>query len=185
MSPLKSVSDLFVSTSPESIIPRYYLLYFMHFLILRFISTGADAYVMISSETALLSVHVCNVPLVYETFRLQLTDQFLAEGSLSGALTLASRYRPASIPAGKMTAAVSPAFRLELKASATSPVSVGPPEQPRSPPSASSANIAVPPLSQLREASVKLPGHMAPTANPTTPHPASPIKGTGERTLIR
>lgn len=46
---------------------------------------------------------------------------------------------------GKITAKRIPIFKLSLNALDTIPTIVGPAEQPKSPPSASNANIAVPP----------------------------------------
>ena len=51
-----------------------------------------------------------------------------------------------AITTGKIIATSIPALRLSATALDTNPTSVGPPEHPRSPASASSANIAVPPI---------------------------------------
>ena len=48
------------------------------------------------------------------------------------------------------------------------PTNVGPPEQPISPPNASNANMAVPPLGKAADALLKVPGHMIPTESPQT-----------------
>lgn len=53
---------------------------------------------------------------------------------------------PISSKTGKIIPAKIPIFKLSPKAPDTIPTNVGPPEQPISPPNASNANMAVPPL---------------------------------------
>ena len=53
------------------------------------------------------------------------------------------------------------------------PAKVGPPEQPKSPASASKANISVLPPFMPEDAILKVPGQKIPTANPARPHPKS------------
>lgn len=64
---------------------------------------------------------------------------------------------PPSKRIGKMIATNIPAFKLSLTWLETSPTSVGSPEQPISPPSAKSANSAVPPFGSVAEALLKVP----------------------------
>ena len=52
---------------------------------------------------------------------------------------------------------------------------------PRSPAIAKSANIAVPPVGNALEEMLIVPGHMIPTENPHTIHPASPMIGFSEK----
>ena len=78
---------------------------------------------------------------------------------------------------GNTTAASSPVFRESPLAPDTNPTSVGPPEHPRSPPNASSANIADPPPGNSRAARLYVPGHMTPTAKPQAAQPISPNAG--------
>ena len=80
---------------------------------------------------------------------------------------------------GKIIAAVSPIFRSPPAAPETAPTSVGPVEQPRSPASASSANIAVPPDGYFAAARLSVPGHMMPAARPHSAQPTSEIAGNG------
>lgn len=53
-----------------------------------------------------------------------------------------------------------PIFRLSPNAPDAIPTSVGPPEQPISPPKANNANMAVPPLGKADDALLKVPGHV-------------------------
>lgn len=73
-----------------------------------------------------------------------------------------------------------PFFRSSEASPDTNPTKVGPPEQPTSPASASNANNAVPPLRNVADALLKLPGHMIPTDNPQTEQPISDKKGDDE-----
>lgn len=61
----------------------------------------------------------------------------------------------------------------------TIPTKVGPPEQPTSPPKASSANKAVPPFGREADALLKVPGHMIPTDNPQTAQASRLTNGSG------
>ena len=65
------------------------------------------------------------------------------------------------------------------------PTNVGPPEQPKSPARASSANIAVPPFRMDADALLKLPGHIIPTDKPQIAHPTSDKKGVGAKEIQR
>ena len=86
---------------------------------------------------------------------------------------------------GKIVPAKNPIFILSLNLFEIKPTSPGPAVQPKSPPSASSAKSAVPPLLIDAEALLKEPGHIIPTESP---HTAQPIKLTalfGTRLIIR
>ena len=74
----------------------------------------------------------------------------------------------------------SPILMLPPNKSATLPTIAGPIPPPRSPAIAKSANIAVPPVGNALEEMLIVPGHMIPTENPHTIHPASPIIGFSE-----
>ena len=65
------------------------------------------------------------------------------------------------------------------------PTRVGPPEQPKSPNSASRANMAVPPLGRLREATLMVPGHKMPTDRPHRPQPSRASSGLGDNAASR
>ena len=69
--------------------------------------------------------------------------------------------------------------RLSPNAPATNPARVEPPEQPMSPASAMSANIAVPPPGIDSEAMLSVPGQKIPTENPQTAQPNRPSAGIG------
>ena len=73
---------------------------------------------------------------------------------------------PARSRIGNTIAAKIPIRRLFPRLLETNPASVGPPEHPRSPASASSANIAVPPPRIDADAILNVPGHIIPTENP-------------------
>ena len=73
---------------------------------------------------------------------------------------------PASSNTGKRMAAKIPAFRFSPSIPDTIPTTVGPPEQPTSPPRANRANKAVPPFGKAAAALLKVPGHMMPTERP-------------------
>ncbi len=60
-----------------------------------------------------------------------------------------------------------------------------PPEQPRSPPRANNANIAVPPFRMTADALLKLPGHIIPTDRPQIAHPSRDSCGSGDREISR
>lgn len=84
-----------------------------------------------------------------------------------------------------MIAARIPFFRLSDAILEIYPTSEGPPEHPKSPASASNANMAVPPFLIAADALLKLPGHIIPTDNPQIPHPTSDKNGEGEREIHR
>lgn len=73
-----------------------------------------------------------------------------------------------------------PTWILPPNMSATLPTMAGPMLPPRSPAIAKSANIAVPPVGNALEEMLIVPGHMIPTENPHTIHPASPMIGFSE-----
>ena len=78
-----------------------------------------------------------------------------------------------------------PIRRLFWKVLETAPAKVGPPEQPRSPASASRANMAVPPPLMEAAALLKVPGQRMPTEKPQTAQPTSPATGLGIREMQR
>lgn len=82
-----------------------------------------------------------------------------------------------------MAAAIIPILRLPEAAAEIYPTRAGPPEHPRSPPKAISANMAVPPFFISAEALLKLPGHMIPTDSPQTAQPARDKRGDGDRLM--
>lgn len=91
--------------------------------------------------------------------------------------------RPSSKSAGNIIAARIPILRLLSNRLETSPARVGPPLQPRSPASASIANIAVPPPRIAMEALLYVPGHIIPTEKPHTAQPIRFIAGTGTNAM--
>ena len=90
---------------------------------------------------------------------------------------------PARSRSGNTTPARIPIFRLSFNAPDTMPTTVGPPEQPTSPASARSANIAVPPRAMEAVALLKEPGHIIPTDRPHKAQPANPTTGLGTREM--
>ena len=84
-----------------------------------------------------------------------------------------------------MIAARIPIFRLSDAIPETYPTTVGPPEQPRSPASAKSANITVPPFLMEADALLNVPGHIIPTDSPQIAQPSSEITGDGAKLLHR
>ena len=78
---------------------------------------------------------------------------------------------------GKITAAKTPFLIFSFKRLVAKPTTVGPKEQPKSPARASIANIAVPPLGKLSEASENEPGHITPTEKPHKAHPTNDKTG--------
>ena len=82
-------------------------------------------------------------------------------------------------------AAKMPFFRSSAARLDTAPTTVGPPEHPRSPASASSANKAVPPFRIDEDALLKVPGHMIPTESPQTAQPTRLSIGTGTKAMQR
>ena len=81
---------------------------------------------------------------------------------------------------GKMVATRMPIFRLSSAIDDTKPTRLGPALHPRSPPSASSANIAVPPLVSIADEIENVPGHIMPTQKPQIEQPINDSAGTGE-----
>ena len=77
---------------------------------------------------------------------------------------------PISNNIGKIHPTKIPIFRLSSNNPDIIPTNVGPPEQPKSPPSANNANIAVPPLGKADDALLKVPGHIIPTEKPQIAH---------------
>ena len=72
-----------------------------------------------------------------------------------------------------------PIFKLSFWLLETMPTKVGPTEHPMSPPRASSANMAVPPLDNVAAALLNVPGHIIPTDSPQTAHAIRLILGIG------
>ncbi len=100
-------------------------------------------------------------------------------------LNLSEKSTPATSSTGKITAARIPFFKSSEAMLDTYPTSVGPPEQPRSPARANSANMAVPPFLMSADPLLKLPGHMIPTDRPQTAQPTRENTGDGEREMHR
>lgn len=92
---------------------------------------------------------------------------------------------PVSRSTGNTIPAKMPILRLSSNALDIVPTRVGPPEHPRSPPSANSANIAVPPLGRAADALLNVPGHMIPTESPQTAQAARLIRGSGIKDIPR
>ncbi len=84
-----------------------------------------------------------------------------------------------------MAPASTPIFRSSPNAPDTIPTTVGPPEQPISPPKASRANMAVPPFGSVADALLKVPGHMIPTDSPQTAQAIRESSGIGNRDIPR
>lgn len=82
-----------------------------------------------------------------------------------------------------MIPAKTPAFRFSPNTPDTMPTSVGPPEQPISPPRANNANMAVPPFGKAADALLKVPGHIIPTDSPQTAQAIRLSNGTGKREI--
>ena len=80
-------------------------------------------------------------------------------------------------------AAKMPFFRSSAARLDTAPTTVGPPEQPRSPASASNANKAVPPFRIDEDALLKVPGHIIPTESPQIPQPINDKTGDGDKEM--
>ena len=81
---------------------------------------------------------------------------------------------------GKIVATRMPTFRSSFAIDDTKPTRLGPALHPRSPPSASSANIAVPPLVSIVDEIENVPGHIIPTQKPQIEQPISDSAGIGE-----
>lgn len=96
---------------------------------------------------------------------------------------LLQRMIPVSKSTGKIMPAKTPVLRLSPNTPDTIPTSVGPPEQPTSPPKANSANIAVPPFGKAADALLNVPGHMIPTDSPQTAQATRLSCGTGKREI--
>ena len=92
---------------------------------------------------------------------------------------------PANNKTGKRIATPIPTRRLLENALETNPTSVGPPEQPKSPANARSANNTVPPLRKDADALLNVPGHIIPTEKPQIAQPASSTAGIGTNAIIR
>ena len=86
---------------------------------------------------------------------------------------------------GKIVATRMPTFRLSFAIDDTKPTRLGPALHPRSPPSASSANIAVPPVGNLSDEILMVPGHIIPTEKPQTIQPIKPAIGFDETEASR
>ena len=92
---------------------------------------------------------------------------------------------PTTSNTGNTIPARIPSFRFSDSILETAPTSVGPPEHPRSPASASNANNAVPPFLIEADAILNVPGHMIPTDNPQIPQPIKEKIGDGDKEIIR
>ena len=92
---------------------------------------------------------------------------------------------PMSSRQGKTVPARIPIFRLSPITPDTIPTNVGPVEQPTSPASAISANMAVPPFGRAADALLKVPGHMIPTDSPHAAQAMRLSPGTGRRDIPR
>ena len=82
---------------------------------------------------------------------------------------------------GNAVATNRPAFRSPSAISARLPTIAGLTIAPKSPANAKNANMAVPPLGQLREEMLMEPGHIMPTAKPQRAQPARPRIGSVDR----
>ena len=78
-----------------------------------------------------------------------------------------------AITAGKTAPTRIPVRRLPPVAPDTKPATAGPTAQPRSPPSASRANMGVPPFLIVFDAMEKVPGQKIPTEKPQIPQAKS------------
>ena len=86
---------------------------------------------------------------------------------------------------GKTAAARIPRLISPSHRSETAPTREGPAEQPRSPASASMANIAVPPPRRDAEALLNVPGQRMPTEMPLRAHPKRLSSGDGAALIKR
>lgn len=86
---------------------------------------------------------------------------------------------------GNTNAVKIPIFKFSDAKLEIPPTSVGPPEHPTSPASASSANIAVPPFLREADALLNVPGHIIPTDKPQIAQPTSEKNGDGESEMHR
>ena len=78
---------------------------------------------------------------------------------------------------GKPIPANTPACKLLAAFSDILPIIAGPIAPPKSPASARSANIAVPPVGSICDDILIEPGHIIPTENPHNAHPINPTHG--------
>ena len=85
---------------------------------------------------------------------------------------------------GNTIPAMSAYFSSRLVTPITAPTSDGPEVQPISPDKASRANIAVPPLGKLADATLSTPGQSIPTEMPHRAHPTRETIGQGEKDVI-
>ena len=85
----------------------------------------------------------------------------------------------ASMHTGKTIATSIPDFRSSPNASDTMPTKVGPAVHPKSPASASKANIAVPPVGMFFAATLNVPGHISAHEAPQSATPASETPALG------
>ena len=92
-------------------------------------------------------------------------------------LTLPLNRSSASRRSGNISPAKMPRFRSSPKVLDTIPTKVDPPEHPRSPANAISANMAVSPRGKPADALLNVPGHMIPTDRPHTAYPSNPTTG--------
>ena len=86
---------------------------------------------------------------------------------------------------GNTIAARIPIFKSPPIRSATIPTTVGPDEHPKSPASAISAYMAVPPPGSSSAAILNVPGQNIPTVKPQKAHPKSPKNGLPTNTAIK
>ena len=86
---------------------------------------------------------------------------------------------------GNAIAAKMPTFKFPPAAPDTNPTTVGPEEQPRSPASAKSANIAVPPRGRRLDALLNVPGHIMPTEKPQSAQPRMLKIGSDDKAVNR
>lgn len=86
---------------------------------------------------------------------------------------------------GKTSAVSMPILRLLSAFDDTKPTRLGPALHPKSPPSASSANIAVEPFGSFFADSENVPGHIMPTLNPLSAQPIIDSAGSGDSDIIR
>lgn len=99
-------------------------------------------------------------------------------------LLLRKIIRAAPIKSGNIHATPMPILILSLIRLANAPARVGPPEQPKSPASAKSANRSVPLPFTRADAVLKVPGQKIPTEKPASPQPISAITGLGTSNMI-
>ena len=76
-----------------------------------------------------------------------------------------------------------PAFKLSFIIPDICPTTVGPTEQPISPPRANKANMVVPPFGREDEAVLNVPGHIIPTERPQAAHAIRLSCGMGSKDM--